>query len=86
MSNKGATPEQLPESSEYQKMYRDAVKKLIRAGKKRCRGLHGCDVVGAYFSAGTSLAEKNLPGYDVPALLREIADDLDRRKSKRTLN
>ncbi len=86
MSNEGATPEELPDTPEYQKKYREAVKKLIRAGKKRCRGLHGTDVIGVYLAAAAGLAERNMPGLDFPGLLRHIADGMDEKKSNRTVN
>ena len=86
MSDERATPEQGPESAEYRQKFRESVTKLIKAGKKRCHGLIPEDVVGVYFSAGVTLAERNLPGFDMAAMLREIADDLDEKKSNRTVN
>ncbi len=70
-------PEELPDDPAYQERFRAATKSLIKAGPELTRGLVSVDIVGAYFSAGVSLARQNLPSLEIADLLRNLADDLD---------
>ena len=72
--------------AEYHSRFRKSTKNLMKSGKKDCRDLDPIDVIGCYFSAGVSLAQLNMPDFDIASMLHNIADDLNSRKVERTVN